>query len=257
MTDDQDHGQQPQQGYGPRHREGQPWQAGQDHPTAHLPRTDEPRPPYPSPGTPQPGYWEQPGYAPRPGYGQGYPPPRLPGGAPGGPERPKPWAARHKVLTGVLAFCGLVFVVGVAAAAGSSSSSSSPAAATVSPTPKVPVVKARSTARPTPTAAQTATTAAAPSTPAQTTLAAQPAAPATPARTTPAAQPAAPTAPARTTPAPPPSSAPASCHPLSDEGTCYKPGEYCRDSDHGVSGVAGDGEPIICEDNDGWRWEPA
>jgi hypothetical protein len=24
-----------------------------------------------------------------------------------------------------------------------------------------------------------------------------------------------------------------------------------------VSGVAGDGEHIICEDNDGWRWEPA
>jgi hypothetical protein len=48
-----------------------------------------------------------------------------------------------------------------------------------------------------------------------------------------------------------------SCYPLSDEGTCYEPGEYCRDSDHGASGVAGDGEKIICEDNDGWRWEPA
>jgi hypothetical protein len=43
---------------------------------------------------------------------------------------------------------------------------------------------------------------------------------------------------------------------LSDEGTCYEPGEYCRDSDHGASGVAGDGESITCEDNDGWRWEP-
>jgi hypothetical protein len=46
------------------------------------------------------------------------------------------------------------------------------------------------------------------------------------------------------------------CYPISDEGTCYEPGEYCRDSDHGVSGVAGDGESITCEDNDGWRWEP-
>jgi hypothetical protein len=46
------------------------------------------------------------------------------------------------------------------------------------------------------------------------------------------------------------------CYPLSDEGTCYEPGEYCRDSDHGASGVAGDGERITCEDNDGWRWEP-
>ena len=66
-------------------------------------------------------------------------------------------------------------------------------------------------------------------------------------------------------PAPPPSttapaaapSTPSGCYPLSDEGTCYEPGEYCRDSDHGASGVAGDGESIICEDNDGWRWEPA
>ncbi len=70
-------------------------------------------------------------------------------------------------------------------------------------------------------------------------------------------------APAATQPAAPPSSAPAapttaaSCSPLSDEGTCYEPGEYCRDDDHGASGIAGDGESIVCEDNDGWRWEPA
>jgi hypothetical protein len=70
---------------------------------------------------------------------------------------------------------------------------------------------------------------------------------------------AAPTEPAMT---PPPSPAPspppmaASCHPLSNEGTCYEPGEFCRDSDHGASGVAGDGKNISCEDNDGWRWEP-
>lgn len=55
-----------------------------------------------------------------------------------------------------------------------------------------------------------------------------------------------------TAPAPPPG-----CHPLSNEGTCYEPGEFCRDSDHGVTGRAGNGETIICEDNDGWRWEPA
>ena len=68
-----------------------------------------------------------------------------------------------------------------------------------------------------------------------------------------------------TQPAAAPSSAPtatapkpqASCYPLSDEGTCYEPGEYCRDSDHGLVGVAGDGEQITCEDNDGWRWEPS
>jgi hypothetical protein len=53
------------------------------------------------------------------------------------------------------------------------------------------------------------------------------------------------------------SATPASCYPTSDEGTCYEPGEYCRDDDHGTSGVAGDGEAITCEDNDGWRWEPS
>jgi hypothetical protein len=84
-------------------------------------------------------------------------------------------------------------------------------------------------------------------------------------------------APVRTTPPPPPppppthaavppptqaappttqAEAPAGCTPKTDAGNCYKPGEYCRDSDQGDSGVAGDGESIKCEDNDGWRWEP-
>jgi hypothetical protein len=54
-----------------------------------------------------------------------------------------------------------------------------------------------------------------------------------------------------------PAATPAGCYPMSDEGTCYEPGEYCRDDDHGTSGVAGDGKAITCEDNDGWRWEPA
>jgi hypothetical protein len=65
-------------------------------------------------------------------------------------------------------------------------------------------------------------------------------------------------------PPPPPTPAPASsvpaphagCYPLSNEGTCYEPGEYCRKADHGASGIAGDGKAIICENNDGWRWEP-
>jgi hypothetical protein len=72
----------------------------------------------------------------------------------------------------------------------------------------------------------------------------------------PTTQPAASSSPSSSpAPAPPPTTA-ASCYPLSNEGTCYEPGEYCRDDDHGVTGVAGDGEKIICEDNDGWRWEP-
>ena len=48
-----------------------------------------------------------------------------------------------------------------------------------------------------------------------------------------------------------------SCSPISDEGTCYEQGEYCRDDDHGMTGVAGNGGSIVCEDNNGWRWEPA
>jgi len=84
-----------------------------------------------------------------------------------------------------------------------------------------------------------------------------PATSAPPAPATTAAAP--PTAPAAvpTQASPTASSSPAGCHPISDEGTCYEPGEYCRNADHGISGVAGDGKAITCEDNDGWRWEPA
>jgi hypothetical protein len=56
---------------------------------------------------------------------------------------------------------------------------------------------------------------------------------------------------------PPTTAAPASCTPMTDSGNCYEPGEYCRASDHGVSGVAGDGARITCENNNGWRWEPS
>lgn len=79
-----------------------------------------------------------------------------------------------------------------------------------------------------------------------------------PAATSPPPAPITPASPAPSAPAPAPApTTEAGCYPLSDEGTCYEPGEYCRDDDHGVSGVAGDGEAITCEDNDGWRWEPA
>jgi phosphatidylserine/phosphatidylglycerophosphate/cardiolipin synthase-like enzyme len=64
--------------------------------------------------------------------------------------------------------------------------------------------------------------------------------------------------PSPTHPSPtPPAPTRASCHPLSSTGHCYRAGEYCSDADHGMRGVAGDGEPIVCTHNDGWRWEPA
>jgi hypothetical protein len=59
-------------------------------------------------------------------------------------------------------------------------------------------------------------------------------------------------------PPPPPTQAeaPAGCTPKTNAGNCYTPGEFCRTADRGDTGVAGDGESIRCEDNDGWRWEP-
>jgi len=65
-----------------------------------------------------------------------------------------------------------------------------------------------------------------------------------------------PSAPATSPPPAAPPPPPASCHPLSSAGHCYEPGEFCSDADHGVTGLAGDGETIVCQDNDGWRWEP-
>ena len=67
----------------------------------------------------------------------------------------------------------------------------------------------------------------------------------------------APTQPATPAPTPTQTPAPSSCTPLTNGGNCYEPGEYCRNSDHGSSGVAGDGKSITCTDNNGWRWEPS
>jgi hypothetical protein len=62
-------------------------------------------------------------------------------------------------------------------------------------------------------------------------------------------------------PAPAPSQSaappPASCHPIASSGNCYEPGEFCPQADAGMTGVAGNGEAIICENNNGLRWEPA
>jgi len=49
---------------------------------------------------------------------------------------------------------------------------------------------------------------------------------------------------------------PLGCTPLTNGGNCYRAGEYCRNSDHGLTGTAGNGESIICANNNGWRWEP-
>jgi hypothetical protein len=64
-------------------------------------------------------------------------------------------------------------------------------------------------------------------------------------------------APAPSTVSSPSAAPPAGCSPKTDSGNCYEPGEFCRSTDHGMHGIAGNGEPIVCADNNGWRWEPA
>ena len=48
-----------------------------------------------------------------------------------------------------------------------------------------------------------------------------------------------------------------SCSPVASSGNCYQAGEFCPNADHGMSGTTASGEAIICEDNNGWRWEPS
>lgn len=51
---------------------------------------------------------------------------------------------------------------------------------------------------------------------------------------------------------------PAACYPKTSGGNCYRAGEFCRSSDLGTTGVAGNGERIRCEASGSRnRWEPA
>jgi hypothetical protein len=46
------------------------------------------------------------------------------------------------------------------------------------------------------------------------------------------------------------------CHPTASTGNCYEPGEFCPHADAGMTGVAGDGKAITCEQINGYyRWE--
>lgn len=54
-----------------------------------------------------------------------------------------------------------------------------------------------------------------------------------------------------------PAPTPAGCYPIASSGNCYEPGEFCPHADAGMTGMAGDGERIVCADNNGLRWEPA
>jgi hypothetical protein len=120
--------------------------------------------------------------------------------------------------------------------ASAASTSRAPAPSAPAHTPKPPPPRPRPTATAAPPAPPTHAAQVAPATHA----------PPPPPPTTPAAPP----------PPPVTQAAPAGCTPKTNAGNCYEPGEFCRDSDHGATGVAGDGKAIECEDNDGWRWEP-
>lgn len=48
----------------------------------------------------------------------------------------------------------------------------------------------------------------------------------------------------------------ASCSPKTSSGGCYVPGEFCPTADHDTKGTTSDGEAIVCQNKNGWRWEP-
>lgn len=61
--------------------------------------------------------------------------------------------------------------------------------------------------------------------------------------------------PSSSAPAPDPSTA--ACYPTTAAGNCYQAGEFCSDADHGMSGIAENGDAIVCENDNGWRWVAA
>ena len=151
------------------------------------------------------------------------------------------------VLVGGLALslltCGVSF-----ANVPSQTSPSRTTVASVTPTPAEQVASDSPVPTPTPTPTRTPTSTPTP-TPTPTATPTPPRPPPPP----PAVAPAPPPPP----PAPPPTPVSASCYPLTNAGGCYEPGEFCRNSDHGKTGRAGNGQSIICQYKNGWRWEPA
>jgi len=168
----------------------------------------------------------------------------------GGPSEGPPMKKEHKVGVAAAGFA-LLAIIGIATGGGKTTPTSNTS----------PI--ASSSALASAVASPAVTVTSAPAAPAATATRVK----AKPRRTTPPPTPAPATSKAvavvAAPPPPPTTTAPAAapttrsgCYPLTNGGNCYEPGEYCRKSDHGASGVAGDGEQIVCEDNNGWRWEP-
>jgi hypothetical protein len=97
-----------QQGYGQQYPQDEPWPPQQYDPYAHQQRIGSQQYPPQAPPRQHPGYGQPPFPPQQPGYQPGLPPPR------------KSWPARHKVLTGLIAFASLIVIGGIANAAGGS-----------------------------------------------------------------------------------------------------------------------------------------
>ena len=158
-----------------------------------------------------------------------------------GPPRPprKPWSRRRHILTwSVVGFFLLVGTIG--------SLTSPPQQPAAHHGPVIPAVAHSSSPIATPAVTHTTTPPVVhATTPAPQHTTTQPA----PVHST--TQP----APQHTTTAPPPP--PPSCYPTTSTGHCYEPGEFCSNAEHGMTGVAGDGKAIKCENTDPgqtWHW---
>jgi hypothetical protein len=165
----------------------------------------------------------------------------------------KPQTQRGKLLSVSGVSVGLLVLIIIGSVAGGGSSSpapiqQSPVASTASAVAQISPTSATHKAAASKSPARVTTSAAASS---SSPAAVRTQAPATSAPPTTAPTTAAPPTTAPTTAAP---AAPA-CSPLTSGGNCYEPGEFCAAKDHGVTGIAGDGKSITCEDVNGWRWE--
>jgi len=165
----------------------------------------------------------------------------------GGPSEGPSMKKKHKVGIAIVGFIVLLYIIGLVTGGGKATPTSNTSPITSASAVASTVASPTATAKSAPAHAAAAKKARAK--PRRTAV------PATPAPATSKAVAPPPPPPTTSAPAAAPST-PSSCYPLTNGGNCYEPGEYCRNSDHGTSGVAGDGKRIICEDNDGWRWEP-
>jgi hypothetical protein len=202
-----------------------------------------------------------------PGYGPTQPAPQASSGiAPSSPQGPAPepqphadtlkdrWISRwrrHPVWWSLLAAFVVFSVIGGISNAVNPPKKPRADTTTTSASPTTTTAPVTTTSHPKQTTSTThpPTTTTAPPPPPTTTP--------PPPTTTTAPPPPPPTTTTTPPPAPAAPAAPAGCYPLSSGGNCYSAGQLCRNSDHGMHGVAANGEAIVCEDNNGWRWEPA